>query len=53
MDLNKILIDKNENKNIKKYKKPNQLRDIESKSNTNRNININKYFIILIYNFSI
>ena len=43
MDLNKILIEKNEKKNIKKYKKPNQLRDIESKSNTNRNVNINKY----------
>ena len=42
MDLNKILNENNEKKHIKKYKKPNQLRDIESKSNNNRN-NLNKY----------
>lgn len=46
MDLNKLLIDKNdksqktEKKKVKKYSKPNQLRDIESRSNTNRNNNI-------------
>ena len=43
MDLNKILNETNEKKHVKKYKKPNQLRDIESKSNNNRNINCIKY----------
>ena len=46
MDLDKILIDKksekkDKNEKIKKkYSKPNQLKDIESRSNTNRNNNI-------------
>ena len=50
MDLDKILIDKKSEKKEKekeknekikkKYSKPNQLRDIESRSNTNRNNNV-------------